>query len=415
MENKKKSIFRNIPKLQFDPIITIMELYKKSENPDKINLTVGAYRTEELKPHVFTSVRKAEEDLVTTVTPTRSYLHPLGDTEYNFELAKLIFPIDSEVFTKNRIFSCQSLSGTGALKLIANYLSSYAKKEMKHVYIPSPTWSNHNILFLNAGCTIEEYFFYDDSNLCINFEYMRNFLLNTKEGSSILFHTCAFNPTGSDFTHEQWREVLVLVKEKNLFCIFDTAYQGFASGDLEEDIFPIKLFEKNGIEYCICQSLAKSMGLYGERAGAMHIVYKDQGSIEDNIKLNSKLSNVFTDIVLSCYLVPIAYGSDLIKIVLTKYKDEWINELKIVVGRIKNMRKLLYKELVSINAPGNWSTILEQKGMFAYTGLSVSQCEYLIYKKSLYLVCTGRISVCGINHENVKKIAEYIKEAKELE
>lgn len=39
-------------------------------------------------------------------------------------------------------------------------------------------------------------------------------------------------------------------------------------------------------------------------------------------------------------------------------------------GRIKEMRKALYDHLVSLKTPGNWEHILNQIGMFSYTGMS---------------------------------------------
>ena len=53
-----------------------------------------------------------------------------------------------------------------------------------------------------------------------------------KNESILLLHVCAHNPTGVDPTPEQWRQILDLTKKKQHFVVFDSAYQGFASGDL---------------------------------------------------------------------------------------------------------------------------------------------------------------------------------------
>jgi len=37
-------------------------------------------------------------------------------------------------------------------------------------------------------------------------------------------HVCAHNPTGVDPTHEQWNNILDIVKSKNHFVAFDSAY-----------------------------------------------------------------------------------------------------------------------------------------------------------------------------------------------
>ena len=45
------------------------------------------------------------------------------------------------------------------------------------------------------------------------------------EGSIILLHACAHNPTGVDPRPEQWKELSAVVKERKLLCFFDMAYQ----------------------------------------------------------------------------------------------------------------------------------------------------------------------------------------------
>lgn len=410
-QKKYRTHFGKVDNVVIDPIMQIMQTYMNSKCEDKVNLTVGAYRDENLKTYVFPSIRKAEIEVIEDTNRSRAYMHPLGDLDFARELARLFYSDDSEILKNQRIFSCQSISGTGALRVFAEFVSKYGKPSQKTVYIPDPTWPNHNLIFENAGFNVVLYNFYDPKQNGIDFEYLINFLENAIEGSTILFHTCAFNPTGCDLTKDQWNIVGNLVKKRNLYTILDTAYQGFASGDLEEDIYPIKLFTELDLEFSICQSLSKNMGLYGERAGGLHIVFKDQGGLEANKLLIKKLEILFTTVILSLYLTPVDHGSNIIKQTLKNYKEEWKSELKHVVTRLIDMRKLLFEELVNIQCPGDWKHILNQKGMFAYTGLTVKQCEYLIEEKKVFLVKSGRISVCGLNKENVKKVAESIKEA----
>lgn len=44
-------------------------------------------------------------------------------------------------------------------------------------------------------------------------------------GSVILLHACAHNPTGVDPTTDQWKSISQLIKEKGHFPFFDMAYQ----------------------------------------------------------------------------------------------------------------------------------------------------------------------------------------------
>jgi aspartate aminotransferase len=51
---------------------------------------------------------------------------------------------------------------------------------------------------------------------------------------------CAHNPTGTDWSAEQWKEVAQIMKAKPQIPFFDSAYQGFASGNLESDAWPVR-------------------------------------------------------------------------------------------------------------------------------------------------------------------------------
>ncbi|RTG90321.1 uncharacterized protein DC041_0004005 [Schistosoma bovis] len=45
--------------------------------------------------------------------------------------------------------------------------------------------------------------------------------------------------------------------------------------------------------------------------------------------------------------------------------------------RIREMRQGLYERLRSLGTPGNWEHIINQVGMFSYTGLTLSTFMYL--------------------------------------
>ena len=66
------------------------------------------------------------------------------------------------------------------------------------------------------------------------------------------------------------------MKKKNIIPYFDSAYQGFASGDIVKDAWAIRYFVQQGFQLFVSQSYAKNMGLYGERVGALHVVAKDK-------------------------------------------------------------------------------------------------------------------------------------------
>lgn len=196
------------------------------------------------------------------------------------------------------------------------------------------------------------------------------------------------------------------MKERGLFPFLDSAYQGFATGDLDRDAAVIRLFVDMGIQFVLAQSFAKNMGLYGERAGAFHIVCANKDSAAralSQIKL----------VIRHAYSNPPLHGARIASKVMNDPKNfqEWKDELKMVSERIQKMRVALRDELVALKVPGTWDHITNQIGMFSYTGLSVKQCEILIDKWHIYLLKNGRISMAGITTKNVKYLANAIADA----
>ena len=100
------------------------------------------------------------------------------------------------------------------------------------------------------------------------------------EKSVILFHACAHNPTGADPSVDDWKRLAEVCKQKSHFPIFDTAYQGFASGDPNKDAWSLRYFADQGFEMMVCQSFSKNFGLYNERAGNLVLVVKDAQTLK---------------------------------------------------------------------------------------------------------------------------------------
>lgn len=79
-----------------------------------------------------------------------------------------------------------------------------------------------------------------------------------------------------------------------------------------------------------------------------------------------------TLIVRAMYSNPPAFGGRIVDTVLNSpdLRKEWYECIKIMSGRIIKMRKALYDELTRLETPGTWNHIVDQIGMFSYTGLN---------------------------------------------
>lgn len=402
MDSGKTSFFKNLEELPWDPIVEISAQFKACTVKDKVNLTIGVYRTEEDKPLVFSAVRKAEEQVLSKEKHL-NYLDPLGCPEFRAASQNTIF--NESIMASGRVITAQSISGTGSLRLGAEFLSKHLSKEL---LVSDPTWGNHIPLFKNAGFNVGTYRYYDPKTKFFNFEGMLADLEKTAEGTVICLISAGHNPTGIDPTKDQWVEIAKVMKRRKLFPFFDNAYQGFVTGDMLEDAFQIHHFLDEGFEMAIGQSFSKNLGLYGERAGALHLVLNNTDNKEN---IEEELRNIATGL----YLAPVNHGARLATIVLSnpELKKEWLDELQTVVQRIDLMRVSLHEALISNNCPGNWDHLKNQKGMFSYTGLTKKQSQTLIDKHAVYLLKSGRISLSGLNKNNIKKVADAIKDVVE--
>jgi len=222
-------------------------------------------------------------------------------------------------------------------------------------------------------------------------------------GSIICLHACAHNPTGIDPSEEQWKGIAATIKARGHLPYFDMAYQGFASGNLGKDAYAIRLFALQKFEFLVAQSFAKNFGLYGERVGALHVFTVS----EERAKAILSQLNL---VARPMYSNPPTFGARIVTTVLQNPElyAEWNQNLQTMSGRINQVRKLLFDELKKLGTPGTWNHILDQIGMFTYTGLNEKQCERLINEFHVYLLKSGRISMAGINTNNVAYLAAAI-------
>ena len=299
------------------------------------------------------------------------------------------------------------MSGTGAVHLGALFLAKfYPRPDKQCVYFSAPTWANHNQIFSNVHLPIKTYPYFHPKTKGLDWEGMRSTIEQAPEGSIILLHACAHNPTGVDPTRDQWKELSKIIKSRKQFPFFDCAYQGFASGDLENDAWAVRYFVEQGFEMCVSQSFAKNFGLYGERAGAFHFVTSPSPEATDTIK---RIASQLAILQRSEISNPPAYGARIASLVLNDEKlfKEWEANLRTMSGRIKDMRKEVREKLEELNGqPGSWKHITDQIGMFSFTGLSEKQVLKIREDAHVYMTKNGRISMAGLNTGNVEYVAK---------
>ncbi|RKO84057.1 pyridoxal phosphate-dependent transferase, partial [Blyttiomyces helicus] len=158
-----------VPLAPPDAIFRLTSDYRADPDPRKINLGVGAYRDESGKPWVLPVVRKAERLLLDDPALDHEYLPIDGLGTFTDAAAKLILGAESGAIRDGRVTACQSISGTGALRLGAEFLARFHRAP---VYISNPTWANHRAIFNDAGFEVRDYPYWDASTRGLAFDAM---------------------------------------------------------------------------------------------------------------------------------------------------------------------------------------------------------------------------------------------------
>ncbi|KAJ4708037.1 Aspartate aminotransferase [Melia azedarach] len=402
-ESHGDSAFENVPRAPDVPIYAVMVAYKEDTSPVKLNLGMGVYRSEEGKPHLPNVVRQAEQLLVNDLSTDKEYLPITGIVQFNKLSAKLIFGADSPAIKENRVITVQCVSGSGSLRIGADFLAKHYHQPT--LYLSQPTYQNHLSVFTAAGLAMKTYRYYDPNTHGLDFQGMLEDLGAASFGSIVLLQVCGHNPTGVDPTPEQWEQIRQLMRLKGLFPFFDCAYQGFVT-NLDADVLPVRLFIADGGECLVAQSYSKIMGLYGERVGTLSIVCKTSdvaSSIESQLKL----------IIRPLYSNPPIHGASIVTAILKDREmySQWAAELKVMTDRIASLRQQLYNALLDRGTPGDWSHITRQVGMYTLTGLNAEQVAFMTKEYHIYMSSDGRMNMAGLSSKTIPYLVDGIHAA----
>jgi aromatic-amino-acid transaminase len=382
-----------------DPILGVTEAFVADPNPRKVNLGVGIYVDDNGKVPVLDCVRKAEREITEQGAP-RPYQPIDGIAAYDQAAQLLLFGADSDLIALGRVVTVQALGGTGGLKLGADFLRKFAPGA--RAYISDPSWENHRALFEGAGFTVDTYAYYDAATHGLDFRGMLASLDHIPAGSIVVLHACCHNPTGVDPTAAQWDEIRAKVRTRGLVPFLDIAYQGFGAG-IDADAAVVRSFGATPGPLFVSSSFSKSFSLYGERVGALSVVAADK---DEAARVLSQLKRV----VRANYSSPPTHGARMVAQVLgtPALRAIWEMELGGMRERIRSMRESLVAKLRERLPRANFHYVLEQRGMFSYSGLTKAQVQRLRDEFSIYAIDTGRICVAALNSRNIEYVADAI-------
>jgi aromatic-amino-acid transaminase len=371
-----ESLFGQVEAFAGDPILSLNDSFKTDPRPEKVNLSIGVYTDEQGRLPVLGSVRAAHER---NGFAERPYLPMEGHAAYRQGVQKLIFGDKHPALADKRVATIQTLGGTGAVGIAADFLAKHCPG--RTVLVSDPTWDNHHGLFQRAGFKTVTYPYWNRTTRSVDFDGMVKALEAAEAGSIVVIQPVCHNPTGVDLDERQQAAVTDVLVAKGHIVVFDMAYQGFGTG-LDEDAAFVRRYAERA-SCLVANSFSKNFSLYGERCGGLSVVCRSYSSPPMTAGL----------------LVATVLGND-------DLRAQWTREVETMRTRMDAMRKRLAEQIRSLSNEVDVGFLTNQRGMFSYTGLNEQQVTTLRERDGVYLVGSGRMCVAGLNEANVPKVAK---------
>jgi len=371
-----------------DEIFSLNKEFNADPRTNKINGGIGIYLDNLGKPFVIPIVKKIASSLDFS---NFNYLPISGDPVFLEESAKLIFGKSLYHNYQDKLIKQGTVGGTNGLFIWGSLIKLDNKKP--NIIIGNPTWENHKKIFNDLGFNIIEYNHIDKNKFNLNkFEE----ILDKNKNSYILLHGgMSHNPTGINPNKNDWLRISEIMKRNHNYICFDSAYLGIGD-NIENDIFPLKLFLEKNIPMSIIISFSKNMSLYQHRTGCLTIFEPNQ---KNKTIIESKLKYIFRIINSN----PPAFGEIIVNKILSnlKYKKEWLNSLTKIRKDILQRRKMFDKY-----TNHKFSEVLNHKGLFSLLPLTSSQVEILKKEYGIYLLSNGRINFGGIAIDKIPQLSK---------
>lgn len=376
-----------------DALLALIKLYADDDRPDKIDLGVGVYRTGQGGTPVFAAIKQAEQRLVEE-QDSKSYLGPEGDMGFVNALIPHAFGRDGTM--GGRLQGMQTPGGTGAVRLA---VAVAQRAGVSRIHLGAPSWPNHAQILADVGV---EAVMFDHANPdgTANAEAALAAIRGAKEGEAVLLHGCCHNPTGIDYSAEEWDAIADAFAGGAALPILDLAYQGLGHG-MEEDAYGLRRVMAAVPEALVAYSCDKNFGMYRDRVGALYALARDAGQI-DAIQSN------LNALARAAWSMPPDHGGAAVRIVLrdADLTALWLDELETMRERMRQVRQ----SLADAGTAGavDLTPLAHQNGLFSVLPLSKEQVGRLRTEHAIYMAGSGRINVAGLHGGNIEKFVQAI-------
>ena len=374
-----------------DALLALIKMHAADERPDKIDLGVGVYRTGQGDTPVFEAVKLAEQKLVDT-QDSKAYLGPEGDMGFVEALMPYIFGEDPT--DGGRITGMQTPGGTGAVRL-AVALAHAAGAAKLHLGVPS--WPNHAQILKDCGMETAT-FQHANEDGTANLQAVLDVIANAGPNETVLLHGSCHNPTGIDYTPEDWDAIAEAFASSGTFPIIDVAYQGLGYG-MEEDAVGLRMVLAAVPQAFVCYSCDKNFGVYRDRVGAFY------AKAEDAEQLQTVFSNA-NALARASWSMPPDHGGAVVRLILrdAEMTKIWLDELETMRARLRQVRQTLAEAGTAGSV--DLTPLGSQNGLFAILPVTPEQVKALREDHGIYMAGSGRINVAGLTMGNITKFID---------
>jgi len=371
-----------------DALLALIKLHAADPRTDKIDLGVGVYRTGQGDTPVFAAVKKAEQILVDQ-QDSKSYLGPEGDMGFVNALMPHIFGSDATM--GGRITGMQTPGGTGAVRLA---VALAQKAGVKQLHLGKPSWPNHAQILNDISLDVV-WFNHAREDGTADLDAVLGAIRSAGSDAAVLLHGACHNPTGIDYTPEQWNAIADAFAESGAFPIIDLAYQGLGHG-MEEDAYGLRRVLAAVPEAFIAYSCDKNFGVYRDRVGAFYAMTREP---ED---LDTVFSNA-NALARAAWSMPPDHGGAAARIILRDpaLTELWLDELTQMRQRMRQVRERLGQ--AGMAGSVDLSPLAHQNGLFSMLPVTPEQVKQLREEHAIYMAGSGRINIAGLTMGNIDK------------
>jgi len=389
-------MFERLESVIPDPILGLMAAFRADPDPRKVDLGVGVYRDDRGETPVLEAVRRAESALLARQS-TKTYVGPAGNPAFNEAIERLVLGEEHPTRLTARVRTVQAPGGCGALRLGAELIRAVSPDSV--VYVSTPTWANHSPLLSGSGLKLAPYPYFDPATGGVQFAAMTAALARLPARAVVLLHASCHNPTGADLSPAQWRELLELLKRRQLLPFIDMAYQGLGEG-LEADAYGMRLFSAELPEVLCAVSCSKNFGLYRERTGALQVINETPAAAD------AAFSHLVR-IARGIWSMPPDHGAAIVHGIFADatLRTSWQAEVAAMRQRIQGLRHEVVKQLRQHCPQRDFGFIATQRGMFSFLGISAGQVRELRERHHVYMTDDSRMNIAGLRAQNLEYFA----------